>query len=91
MSYRIVETQRYKKRLVKFLRQHPDLTDRYAKTIRLLAQNPSHPSLRLHKLQGQLAEYHSVSITIGCRMVMELLIENENIIPIDIGSHEDVY
>ena len=91
MSYKIIETEGYKKKLLRFLRAHPDLIKRYAKTIKLLEENPFHPSLRLHKLQGKKADYHSVSVTVSYRMVIEFLIEDEAIIPIDIGSHDEVY
>ncbi len=57
----------------------------------LLSDNPFHPSLRLHKLKGNLAEFHSVSIDMSCRMVIEFIIQDEQIIPIDIGSHDEVY
>jgi mRNA-degrading endonuclease YafQ of YafQ-DinJ toxin-antitoxin module len=53
--------------------------------------NPFHPSLRLHKLQGKLNEYHSVSINLSYRIVIDLVITEAQIIPIDIGAHDEVY
>jgi mRNA-degrading endonuclease YafQ of YafQ-DinJ toxin-antitoxin module len=61
------------------------------KTMTLLLDNPFHPSLRLHKLQGKLGEYHSISIDMSYRVVIEFIIQEDVIIPIDIGSHDDVY
>jgi len=59
----------------------------------ILEVDPFHPSpsLRLHKLKGHLNEYCSVSINMEYRMVIDFLVVNNEIIPIDIGSHEDVY
>ncbi|TQV62644.1 MAG: hypothetical protein FNT15_06160 [Sulfurovum sp.] len=59
MNYKIVQTDDYKKKLVRFFRKHSDMLSQYAKTIKLLESNPFHPSLRLHKLQGKLGEYYS--------------------------------
>lgn len=91
MSYKIVQTDDYKKRLVKFFKKHPDMLSQYAKTITLLGSNPFHPSLRLHKLQGKLGEYHSVSINIKYRVILEIVIKDEELLLMDIGSHDDVY
>lgn len=91
MPYKIVRTDSYFKKLTKFLKKHPDALERYIKTIELLEINPFHPSLRLHKLQGKLDVYHSVSINLSYRIVIDLVITEEQIIPIDIGTHDDVY
>ncbi|OQX72517.1 MAG: plasmid stabilization protein [Campylobacteraceae bacterium 4484_4] len=91
MPFKIVETASYKKRVVKFFKKHPDLFERYAKTIRLMELDPFHPSLRLHKLKGNLCEYHSISISMRYRIVVEFVIEDEKIILINIGMHDDVY
>jgi mRNA-degrading endonuclease YafQ of YafQ-DinJ toxin-antitoxin module len=64
---------------------------KYQKTVRLLQQNPYHPSLRLHKLQGDLKEYFSVSLDMEYRIIMDFIIIDEQIYLIDIGSHDEVY
>ena len=64
---------------------------RYAKAMAILEVDPFHPSLRLHKLKGNLNEYYSVSINMEYRVVIDFLIVDKEIIPIDIGSHDDVY
>ena len=91
MSYRIIVTDSYKKRVVKFFKRHPDVIKRYAKTLEILENNPYHPSLRLHKLQGKLGEYYSVSINLEYRIVLDFIITDKEIIPIDIGIHDEVY
>ncbi|MEA2028951.1 MAG: plasmid stabilization protein [Campylobacterota bacterium] len=90
MSYQIIETDSYLKRLKKFFKKHPVVFERYAKTIKLLEIDPFHPSLRLHQLQGKLKAYHSVSITMQYRVVIDFIIEDDKIIPIDIGTHDKV-
>ena len=88
---RIIFTESYEKRAKKFLKIHPELRQQYAKTIRLLALNPKHPSLRLHGLHGRLANLYSVSINISYRITLQFIIKNNAIIPIYIGKHDEVY
>ena len=91
MNYKIVRTDEYFRKLKKFIKKHPDLLDRYTKTIELLEIDPYHPSLRLHKLKGKLQVYYSVSITMKYRIIIDFIIINNEIIPIDIGAHDQVY
>ena len=81
----------YEKKAIKFFKKHKDLYPQYKKTIEILSQNPYHPSLRLHKLQGKLSDFHSISINMKYRIVLDLIIKNDVVILIDIGSHNDVY
>ena len=64
----IVYTDSYLRRVKKFIKKHPELISQYEKTLKLLEINPTHPSLRLHKLSGKLSELHSVSINISYRI-----------------------
>jgi len=91
MSYKLVVTDEYLKKLKRFLKRHPNLFDRYTKTIEILEVNPYHPSLRLHKLKGRLCEFYSISITMEYRILIDFIIKNDEIIPIDIGTHDEVY
>jgi proteic killer suppression protein len=87
----ILYTESYLKRAGKFIKKHPDLISQYEKTLKILEINPYHPSLRLHKLQGKLSELYSVSINISYRITIISLIKDDKIIPIDLGSHDEVY
>lgn len=87
----LIYTDSYIKRAEKFIKKHPELISQYEKTLKLLELNPNHPSLRLHKLNGKLAELYSVSINISYRISIYFLLEDNKIIPVDIGSHDDVY
>jgi addiction module RelE/StbE family toxin len=87
----IIYTESYLKRAKKFFKKHPECIKQYGKVLKLLEENPGHPSLRLHKLSGNLSDMYSVSINISYRICIEFLIENDKIIPVDIGSHDEVY
>ena len=91
MSYALVFTDAYTRRAARWLKRHPDLRQQYLKTLQLLQANPFHPSLRLHALSGRLRGLHSVSINLSYRITIELLIQGEQIIPINIGDHDAVY
>jgi proteic killer suppression protein len=87
----IIYTDSYSRRANKFFRKHPELLGQYEKTLKLLEANPFHPSLRPHKLQGRLSEVHSVSINMAYRISIFFIIEKDQIIPVDIGTHDEVY
>lgn len=91
MSYRIIFTESYQKLERSFLKKHPDLYDRYHKTLQALEHNPFHPGLRLHALQGKYKGYHSVSINTQYRLTLDLLIQDQEVILVNIGSHDEVY
>ena len=91
MVFTLIFTEQYTKRAARFLRRHPELRTQYLKTLQLLEANPHHPSLRLHTLRGKLAGLHSRSINISYRITLELMIQNKEIIPINVGDHEAVY
>ena len=91
MAFTLVFTEQYTKRAARFLKRHPELRTQYLKTLQLLEANPHHPSLRLHALSGKLAGLHFVSINISYRITLELIIQNEEIIPVNVGEHDAVY
>ena len=91
MAYQLIYPDSYIKRAKKFLRKHPEIHTQYRKTLELLELNPWHPSLRLHDLGGRLKGLSSVSINMSYRIVLELVIKDEEIILINIGSHDQVY
>lgn len=77
------------KELRKISKKDKKLKTGIEKQLALFAQNPQHPSLRLHKLSGELQNLWSISITRSIRMVY---IQNEDEAHfIDIGTHEEVY
>ena len=91
MAFKLTYPDSYARKAKKFLRKHPEIHKQYQKTLELLEVNPYHPSLRLHGLQGRLKGLSSVSINMSHRIVLEMIVQNENIILIDIGNHDQVY
>ncbi|OGR01423.1 MAG: plasmid stabilization protein [Deltaproteobacteria bacterium RIFOXYD12_FULL_55_16] len=91
MSWSLVFTEQYEKRARRFLQRHPELEKQYLKTLQLMEANPFHPSLRLHPLSGRLSGLHAVSINLSYRITLEFLIQEQEIIPVNVGDHDSVY
>jgi mRNA-degrading endonuclease YafQ of YafQ-DinJ toxin-antitoxin module len=88
---KILTTPFYEKRLKTFQVKHPELKEKYIKTIKLLQVNPSHPSLRLHKLKGNLSDLYSASLNMQYRILLDFIIKDDQIILINIGDHDGMY
>lgn len=88
---KLIFTESYIKRVKKFIKRRPEILSQYEKTLKLLEINPLHPSLRLHKLKRKLSNLYSVSIDITYRVSIDFVIKKDQIIPIDIGSHDEIY
>ena len=91
MTYVLVFTDQYNLRAARFLKRHPQVSEQHRKTLLLLQANPHHPSLRLHALAGRLSGLHSVSINLWYRITLELVIRDQQIVPINVGDHDAVY
>ncbi len=91
MSYSLIFTESYEKIERRFLKRHPDLRERYHRTLAILEQDPFHPVLRLHALEGRLAGLHAASINLQYRITLELELREQEIILISVGSHGEVY
>lgn len=66
------------------------LSKKIKKQLLLFSSNPKHPSLRLHKLTGELNDMWSISIDKSIRMIYSLIKEGD-VYFVDIGTHEEVY
>jgi mRNA-degrading endonuclease YafQ of YafQ-DinJ toxin-antitoxin module len=91
MPYQLVFTESYIRLAVRFLKRRPELVRQYAKMLALLEANPHHSSLRLHALAGKHQGLHAVSINLSYRITLELLIQDQQITPINVGDHDAVY
>lgn len=82
-------TPALEKRLQKLLKTNPRLGFKIEKQLNLFLQNDRHPSLKTHKLSGELNNLWSISITKSLRMTY-ILDESEAYF-IDFGTHDQVY
>jgi addiction module RelE/StbE family toxin len=77
------------------LRQNPELEQKISQKLEILVNDPFHPSLRTHKLKGSLSGAWSFTIDYDCRIVFKFVTNKlsgkEEILLINIGSHDEVY
>ena len=91
----IIFANSFKRAYKSLIRKHPELKSKTENILRLLAENPFNPLLQTHKLKGQLAGSWACTVEYDCRIVFDF-IENsesgdEEILLLDIGSHDEVY
>lgn len=91
----LVFSSSFKREFKAIIRRRPELKQRIEDRLRVLANDPFDPSLRTHKLKGKLAGSWSCTVEYDCRIVFDF-VKNENsgeeeILLIDIGSHDEVY
>jgi len=87
---RIVFSPDIVKELKKIKRNNVKLSKRVEKQLSLFQNSPQHISLRTHKLQGNLKNMWSISITEKIRMVY-LLLSHQEAYFIALGTHDEVY
>ena len=78
-------------RVRKFLTKQPDLRPRFVETMAQLRADPFEPSLRLHPLTGKLQGMQAVSLTYSYRITLTVQVTENEILLLDIGSHDEVY
>lgn len=87
--FEMIRDDKFIKSAKKFLKKHPNLVDKFKQVVQKLENDPFEPSLKLHKLQGNLEKFHAVCLTYEYCVI--LVIVNKQIILVDIGTHDDVY
>jgi len=85
----------FKRAFKRLTRRQPRLQTQIEDRLRLLAENPFAPSLQTHRLKGKLSGAWACSVEYDCRIVFNF-VENpetgeDDILLIDIGSHDEVY
>jgi len=56
-----------------------------------LMADPWNPRLGLHKLHGKLRDVYAVRLTDGHRITMTIAITEQEIVLLEIGTHDEVY
>jgi len=88
--YEIILTESYRKNAVKFFKKHPELKEKYKKTLRLLQLDPFNKVLDCKKLKG-FKNLYRLRLTIHARIVLEIIIRENKIIPISVDTREGIY
>ncbi|HEY9809141.1 MAG TPA: type II toxin-antitoxin system YafQ family toxin [Halomicronema sp.] len=91
----LITSSSFQRALRVTIKKQPLLQQRIEQKLYLLAADPFNPLLRTHKLKGELAGAWSCTVDYDCRLVFKF-VENqetgeEEILLIDIGTHDEVY
>ncbi|MBU4443822.1 plasmid stabilization protein [bacterium] len=89
--YRLVWTRQFRRRVREFLRQHPDLIERFRNHIKIIEKNPIDAKLRPHLLKGALRGKCGLSLNYEYRFIIEIDQSEKSVIFHDIGSHDEDY
>ncbi len=88
---KLSKTVYYSKVEKKFFKKHRDLLLKYGTVLKQLQKDPFEPSLKTHKLKGELSQYYACSLTYEYRIVLYLKIIDDEIVLMNIGTHDEVY
>ena len=92
---KLVVYKSFKRAFKKIIKKNPQLQKKVLGILDLLESDPFIPSLRSHKLTGDLDGYWSCSVNYDCRIIFTFSHDKETeetlIILVDIGSHDEVY
>ncbi len=80
----------------KEVKRNPQLKAAILAVLELLKDDPFSPSLKAHKLRGQLSDCWSCSVAYDCRIIFSFTNDpdtpNEQVIMLlDLGTHDEVY
>jgi mRNA interferase YafQ len=79
----------------KITKRNLQLRERIIEVLMLLAEDPFTPSLKSHKLTGNLDGLWSCSVAYDCRIVFEFSEEDDVveifILLVNVGTHKQVY
>lgn len=95
MVRRLFLSKRFEKSYSKFVRNNPHLVNSISRALLILEENPYSSIVSVHKLSGKLFGLFACSCGYNCRIVYQIEKynnpEEEHIILLDIGTHDEVY
>ena len=81
----------FKRAFKKCIKNNADLETRFWQKLEQFTVNPFAPSLKTHKLSGNLKEFWSFSVDYDARGLLFYFTEDNKAVFLDIGSHNEVY
>lgn len=91
----ITSSPSFKRAFKRLLRQRPNIQARIEDRLQLLATDPFAQKLQTHRLKDKLSGAWSCSVEYDCRVLFKFIenteSEADDILLIDIGSHDEVY
>ena len=93
MSFVLLRSSAFVRNARKIIKKQPQLGNNIQETIKLLCDNPFAPSLKSHKLKGELQDSYACSAGYDLRIIFRFVeYEGKQAIFLEtIGSHDEVY
>jgi len=92
---KVVLTSKFKRSLKKFVQRNAILQGQVEKTLLQMAEDVFAPSLMTHRLKGEFDGLRACSCGYDCRIIFSLEknkeTQKEEIVLLNIGSHDEVY
>jgi addiction module RelE/StbE family toxin len=80
----------FKRAFKKLIKGNRNLKEKFWQKVEIFTNNPFDSSLKTHKLSGNLKDLWSFSIEYNVRIIFYFE-DNQKVVFIDIGSHDQVY
>lgn len=80
----------FKKAFKKKIKRNKELEKLFWEKLKIFIENPFTPQLKTHKLSGELRNLWSFSLEYDLRVLFFFAEENK-VVLVDIGTHEEVY
>ncbi|MGQ4647208.1 type II toxin-antitoxin system mRNA interferase toxin, RelE/StbE family [Lyngbya aestuarii] len=95
MNRKIVLTSRFKRSLKKFIKGNSRLQIQIEETLQEMEVDVFAPNLTTHRLKGEFEGLRACSCGYDCRIIFaienDLETDEEVVVLLNIGSHDDVY
>ncbi|TVR62630.1 MAG: type II toxin-antitoxin system mRNA interferase toxin, RelE/StbE family [Candidatus Competibacteraceae bacterium] len=93
MNRLLIKSSAFVRTAKRVLKKNPSLAVDIQTTLELLSEDAFHPSLKTHKLKGNLEGSWACSVAYNLRIIFEFVQydESEAILLEAIGSHDEVY
>jgi mRNA interferase YafQ len=91
----VIWEEGFRRAFKRLIKKQPSIQVKVIATLECLADDPFDPSLKTHKLKGELKGLWACTVEYDCRIIFsfqEIVGETESaLMMIDIGTHDDVY
>ncbi len=93
VKFHLLKSSAFVRAAKKVVKRNPQIVKDLKKTLETLSQEPFHPQLKTHKLNGDLQDCSACSIDHSLRIIFRFTEyqDNQAILLKSIGSHDDVY
>ena len=93
MKYQLRYTPSFIRAARRLISKNPRWADSLEATLKMLSDDPLHPSLRAHKLKGELKACWACSAGYDLRVIFKLVtaVGGKAILLQTIGTHDEVY